>query len=158
MNSIIEFCIFELGQMPYFQLLWHFQANQERIDHLWHSQTTWKTHKEKCYGTSRPRELTKMQKLLESKNKNKNENENQNENKNENSFLFSLSCLFLFSFSFLFLFSFSFLCSFSLLLFSFWLLLLFFTFVFVFAFLNFYRTSRPPLGQHEFGSFSSHLS
>ena len=31
-------------------------------------------------------ELTKMQKLLESKNKSKNENEKQNENKNENLF------------------------------------------------------------------------
>ena len=35
-------------------------------------------------------ELTKMQKLLESKSKNQNENEKQNKNKNENSFLISL--------------------------------------------------------------------
>ena len=50
-------------------------------------------------------ELTKMQKLLESKNK----NEKQNESKNENSFLFSFSFLFFrfcFSFSFLFFFYF----------------------------------------------------
>ena len=53
-------------------------------------------------------ELTKMQKLLESKNKSKNENENKNENKNEKSFLFSFSFLFLFSFSFLFMFLFCF--------------------------------------------------
>ena len=46
------------------KMLWHFQANQE-TGYL---------------------ELTKMQKLLESKSKNKNENQNQNENKNEHSF------------------------------------------------------------------------
>ena len=39
-------------------------------------------------------ELTKMQKLLESKNKIQNGNEKPNENKNENSFLFSFSFLF----------------------------------------------------------------
>ena len=53
--------------------------------------------------------LTKMQKLLESKNKNKSVNEKQNESKNENSFLFSFSFLFFrfcFSFSFLFFFYF----------------------------------------------------
>ena len=37
-----------------------------------------------AYGTSRPRGVNKMQKLLERKNKNKNKHENQNENKNEN--------------------------------------------------------------------------
>ena len=97
-------------QVPYFQVLWHLQANQERVDHVWRGQATWKILKRKCYGLFRPIkrlsmehlghvELTKMQKLLESKNKSKNENQNQNENKNENSFLFS----FLFSFCFSFL-------------------------------------------------------
>ena len=63
-------------------------------------------------------ELTKMQKIRESKNKNESENENQNENKNEKSFFFSFcfSFLFLFSFSFSFLFSFLILFSFSFLL------------------------------------------
>ena len=41
-------------------------------------------------------ELTKMQKLLESKNKNKNENVKQTENKDENPFSFSFSFSFLF--------------------------------------------------------------
>ena len=36
-------------------------------------------------------ELTKMQKLLKSKNQNQNENEKQNENKNESSFFSSFS-------------------------------------------------------------------
>ena len=45
-------------------------------------------------GVSRPRELTKVQKLLESKNK----NEKQNENKNENSCLFSFSFFVFFHF------------------------------------------------------------
>ena len=44
-SSIIEFCIVELSQVPKFQVLWHFQANQERVDHLWHQQATWKIRK-----------------------------------------------------------------------------------------------------------------
>ena len=129
------------------------------------------------YGTSRPRgvnknamallgqsrdswpsmaplghvELTKMQKLLESKNKNQNENEKQIENKNENSFLFSFSFLFSVSLLFLFLnfvfaFIFAFVFIFNLLLFLF---LFLFSFLFLFYFLVFsfkfyYGTSRPP--------------
>ena len=38
-----------------------------------------------AYGTSRPRGVNKMQKLLERKNKHKNENGNQSENENKNS-------------------------------------------------------------------------
>ena len=88
-------------------------------------------------------ELTKMQKLLESKNKNKNENKNQNENQNEKSFLFSFSFLFFhfvfhfrfcyclqFRFCFHFRFRFCFCCCFS--------------FVFLVFILKFsYGTSRP---------------
>ena len=100
------------------------------------------------YGTSRPRgfnknamallgqsrdswpsmaplghvELTKMQKLLESKNKNK--NQNQNENKNENS-LFSFS--FFVCFHFCFCFQFHFFCFH----FRFWFC---FSFSFIFSF------------------------
>ena len=47
-------------------------------------------------------ELTKMEKLLESKNK----NERQNENKSENSFLFSFTFFFCFQFAFHFRFCF----------------------------------------------------
>ena len=97
-------------------------------------------------------ELTKIQKLLESKNK----NEKQNQNKNKNWFLFSFSLLFSFCFSFSFLFSFLFSFSF-LFLFSFWVLFLFlfwllflslFSFLFFFFFLVFifkfyYGTTRP---------------
>ena len=122
------------------------------------------------YGTSRPREvnknamallgqsrdswppmaplgqveLTKMQKLLESKNK----IEKQNENKNENSFLFWFSFLFLFSLWFLFL---LFIFVFTL-VFGFVVVFHFrfrFCFCFCFSFLVFifkfyYGTSRPP--------------
>ena len=75
-------------------------------------------------------ELTKMQKLLESKSKN--ENDKQNENKNKNSFWFSFS--FLFSFCFSFSFSFSFLFVFVFVFFFVYVFIFVFAFVFIFIF------------------------
>ena len=86
-------------------------------------------------------DLTKMQKLLKSKNKNQNENEKQNENKNENSFSFSFSFLFHFIFHFHFCFHFRFHFRFCF-LFSFSFLCLLYFLVSIFKF--YCGTSRPP--------------
>ena len=89
-------------------------------------------------------ELTKMQKIIESKNK----NQNQNENKDENSFLFSFSFLFLFHFCFCFSVSFLLLFPFSF-LFLFFAVVAFFLFFFFFYFLVFFLNfTMAPLGHH----------
>ena len=58
-----------LGHAELTKTLWHFQANQETVDSLWHLL---------AHG------VNKNAKTFESKNKNKNKNENESKNKNEN--------------------------------------------------------------------------
>ena len=101
------------------KVVWHFQANQERVDHLWHRQAKCKLCKRKCYGNSMLRELTKMQKR------------------------FFLILIFDFAFILFFIFVFVFSSSF---LFSFFLIFRFFIefILFLVIFKFYYDTSSPP--------------
>ena len=102
------------------KVVWHFQANQKRVDHLWHRQAMCKLCKRKCYGNSMLRELTKMQKRF--------------------FFILIFDFAFILFFIFVFIFVFSFLFSFFLSFFVF--LLNLFSFLVIFKF--YYGTCSPP--------------
>ena len=123
MNRIIELCIIELGQVAYFQVLWHFQANQETVDHPWHVELT------KYKNLQKMQKMQKMPRAV---------------HKNEKTFVFI--------FVFVFVYIFFFLIVVFIFISVVFVFIFVFVFVFVFVFLLFfsfnfkfyYGTSRPP--------------
>ena len=86
-----------LGHVEFTKTPWHFWANQETVDRLWH------------HGTSRPRRVNKNAKTFRKQTQNKNENENQNEKNTKIHFCFHFRFHFSFCFHFRFCFCFHFL-------------------------------------------------